>query len=831
MKIRTLCMIAAILVVLLSLSSISVQSVSATDKSGKPGDGSVSSLPAQPNSGVPSGSWFGSALPFPPPPMGGKVGTTMQESVHKWREQPRRLPEDAPNILIVMFDDAGYGHPDTFGGLIKTPTLSRLAKEGVSYNAFHTTAMCSPTRASLLTGRNHHRVGAGQIAEFANDWDGYTGIIPKSSATIAEVLGHYGYATAAFGKWHNTPVDTLGSGPYDRFPTGHGFDYFYGFIAGETSQWEPTLWENTTPINPPHVKNYEDYHLSEDMADKAITWIRRHRALHPKRPFLVYWTPGAVHGPHQVAKKWADKYKGTFSDGWDAYQKKVFDRQKEMGWIPSDAKRAPRPEGMPAWKDIPEKERAFQERLMEVYAGFLEHTDAQVGKLIDELKREGIRDNTLVIFIFSDNGASAEGMNGSIAELNAQNGIPTTVDEHMNVLETLGGLPALGGPKTDNMYHSAWAWAGDSPFRYTKLIASDFGGTRTPMVISWPKRIKPDKTPRPQFHHVNDIAPTLYEILGIRLPDVVDGHKQDPIDGISLAYTFDSATAPERKKTQYFDIMGSRGIYHEGWMASTFGPKKPWVADMPDISKWDPMKDKWELFDTRKDFSLTHDLAAENPEKLEKLKDLFMKEAEDNKVLPIGGGLFSPLNPQHMKKTSNTEWALYPGITRIPESEAPNVRNGNIRAEIEAEVPKNANGVIFAMGGYAGGVTLYAYDGELRYEYSSLLLKRKNIKVGKLPKGNVKIEFEMKTPLERAAPAKVTFKINGKKAAEGVVERTIPGTFTASETFDVGLDTNSPVANDYFDKAPFKFNGTLKRLYFKNLQDERPAFKRSPDDD
>ena len=563
----------------------------------------------------------------------------MPESVHKWREEPRHLPEDAPNILIVMLDDAGFGQPDTFGGEIHTPTMSRLAKAGISYNAFHTTAMCSPTRAALMTGRNHNRVGFGQIAEFANDWDGYTGVIPKSSATIAEVLGYYGYATAAFGKDHNTPVDQLANGPYDRTPTGRGFDYFYGFIAGETSQWEPALWENINPISPPHVKDHEDYHLTEDMADKAITWMNRHLAVNPDRPFLMWWTPGAVHGPHHVAKTWADKYQDKFSDGWDAYQKRVFERQKAMGWIPADTKLAPRPEGMPAWEDLSEKERAFQARLMEVFAGFLEHTDVQVGKLIDGLEARGIRDNTMVIYILSDNGASAEGMNGSIAELNAQNGIPTTVAEHMEVLEGLGGLDAIGGPKTDNMYHSAWAWAGDSPFRYTKLIAADWGGTRTPMVISWPARIKPDKTPRPQFTHVNDVVPTLYEILGIKPPKVVDGHEQDPIDGVSFAYTFDSATAPEQKTTQYFDIMGSRGIYHKGWMASTFGPRTPWEAEVPDISNWDPMQDQWELFNTRRDFSLMHDLAAEEPEKLEDLKSLFMRVAEENKVLPIGGGL------------------------------------------------------------------------------------------------------------------------------------------------------------------------------------------------
>jgi len=759
-------------------------------------------------------------LPFPDPPMGGTVGPTMQESEHKWREQPRHLPEDAPNILIVMLDDAGFGQASTFGGEIETPTLSRLAEEGISYNRFHTTAMCSPTRAALMTGRNHHRVGAGQIAEFANDWDGYTGVIPKSSATIAEVLRHYGYATSAFGKDHNTPVDQLANGPYDRTPTGRGFDYFYGFLAGETSQWEPTLWENTTRISPPHVENYEDYHLTEDMADKAITWMRRHLAMNPDRPFLMWWTPGAVHGPHHVARGWADKYKGKFDDGWDAYQQQVFERQKEMGWIPAETKLAPRPEGIPAWEDVPEEEKAFQARLMEVYAGFLEHTDVQVGKLIDELEARGIRDNTLVIYIVSDNGASAEGMEGSVAELNAQNGIPSTVDEQIAITEQVGGLDAIGGPKMDNMYHSGWAWAGDSPFRYTKLIAADWGGTRTPMVISWPKRIKPDKTPRSQFTHVNDVVPTLYELLEITPPKIVDGHEQDPIDGVSFAGTFDSADTPEVKKTQYFEIMGSRGIYHEGWMASTFGPRTPWVAAMPDLANWDPNQDEWQLFDTRSDYSLMNDLASENPDKLKEMKALYMEVAEENKALPIGGGLFTVLNPAEMKGSSNTEWTLFDRMTRIPESEAPNVRNGNLRVEIEAEVPEKVNGVLFAMGGYAGGVSLYALDGELYYEYSALLLKRDKIKVGALPVGDVTIAYEMKTPMERAAPAELTFWINGEEAATGTVQRTIPAAFTASETFDVGMDTASPVADDYFDRAPFQFEGALKQLHFKNLEAE-----------
>ena len=460
----------------------------------------------------------GTVLPFPPTPSASLAGPTLQESKHQRRVEPDRLPADAPNILIVLLDDVGFGLADTYGGPIHTPTLSRIAGEGISYNAFHTTAICSPTRAALLTGRNHQRVGSGTIAERAVDWDGYTGVIPRSSATLAKVLGAYGYKTAAFGKWHNTPAtETTAMGPFTLWPTGEGigFDYFYGFLAGETSQWEPRLVENFNAIEPPHD---ETYHLSEDMAEKAIAWMRRHRAFAPDKPFFMYWAPGAAHGPHHVAKAWADKYKGQFDDGWDRLRERTFERQKALGWIPADAQLTPRAESMVAWDSIPEAERPFQRRLMEVFGGFVEHVDTQLGRVVDELDRLGIRDNTLVFYIFGDNGSSAEGQNGTISELLAQNQIPNTIDQHLKALDGLGGLDALGGPKMDNMYHAGWAWAGGTPFQHTKLIASHFGGTRNPMAISWPKGIQPDKTPRSQFHHVNDIAPTIYEILGLSRP-------------------------------------------------------------------------------------------------------------------------------------------------------------------------------------------------------------------------------------------------------------------------------------------------------------------------
>ncbi len=386
----------------------------------------------------------GSVLPFTPAPSASKAGPTLQESTHQRRVEPNRLPKGAPNILMVLIDDVGFAQTDTFGGEMHTPALSRLANEGIRYNAFHTTAICSPTRAALLTGRNHHRVGNGTIAERATDFDGYSGVIPKTSATIAEVLHHYGYKSSAFGKWHNTPANqTTTMGPFDRWPTGHGFDYFYGFIAGETSQYEPRLYENINPVEPPHD---EKYHLTEDMAAKAIAWLKQHQAFSPDKPFFMYWAPGAAHGPHHIFKEWADKYKGKFNDGWDAYRERVFKRQKELGWIPAGTKLTPRPDTLAAWDSVPESERPFQRRLMELFAGFVEHTDAQVGKLIDSLEELGLRDNTLVFYIWGDNGASAEGQQGSISELLAQNNIPNTVEQQMAALEKLGGLELLGTP-------------------------------------------------------------------------------------------------------------------------------------------------------------------------------------------------------------------------------------------------------------------------------------------------------------------------------------------------------------------------------------------------
>jgi arylsulfatase A-like enzyme len=755
-------------------------------------------------------------LPFPPTPSGSIAGRTMQESTYHPLPLKSHLPKGAPNILIVLIDDVGPAQTDTYGGEIHTPTLSKIAKEGISYNRFHTTAMSSPTRAALLTGRNQHRVASGQIAELANDWDGYMGIIPKSSATVAEVLKDYGYSTAAWGKWHNTPVEeSTVSGPFDHWPTGYGFEYFYGFLAGEASQYEPMLVRNTAYVEHPHTSGgHNYYHLSEDLTDDAIRWLREHKAVAPDKPFFMYWASGASHGPHQVPKAWADKYKGKFDDGWDKYRERVFERAKEMGWIPQDAKLTPRPETLASWDSIPEDEKPFQRRLMEVFAGFTEHVDAQVGRIVDEIDTLGYGKNTLIFYIWGDNGASGEGQNGSISELIAQNGIPTTARQQIRALDSLGGLDVLGSPKTDNIYHAGWAWAGSSPYQYMKLVASHLGGTRNPLAVRWPEKIKPDAAPRSQFLHVNDIAPTICDILHIKPPQVVNGVPQDPIDGVSFASTFNNASAEEVKHTQYFEIMGSRSIYYDGWMASAFGPRAPWIPGLPKgIREWTPDKDRWELYDLNKDWTQADNLAAKMPKKLADMKDLFLIEFTKNNGLPIGGGLYvAVLHPELRKAPPYTSWTFPGAITRMPELTAPALGNKDNLISIDADVPADANGVIYALGGFSGGLTCYVKDGVLSYEYNLFEIHRTHIKdKGKLPAGKHKIEVET-TYVEHkpAGPLKVMLRVDGKEVAAGVVPVSAPLGFTANDALDFGIDLGSPVGIEYYDQAPFKFNGKIE---------------------
>ena len=751
----------------------------------------------------------GSVLPFPSAPSASKAGPTLQESVHKRRVQPNHLPAGAPNVLIILIDDAGFGTPDTFGGFAHTPTLSKLRDEGISYNRFHTTSICSPTRASLLTGRNHQRVGNGTIAERAVDWDGYTGVMPMTSATIAEVLKNYGYKTSAFGKWHNTPADqTTAMGPFTYWPTGYGFEHFYGFLAGETSQWEPRLVENTTAIEPPHDENY---HLTDDMVAKGITWLKKHRAFSPDKPFFMYWAPGGVHGPHHVNAVWADKYKGKFDQGWDKLREETFARQKALGWIPANTELTPRDPTMPSWDSIPQSERAFQTRLMELYAGFCEHTDAEVGKLIAFLEQTGQRENTLIFYIWGDNGSSAEGQNGSISELLAQNQIPNTIAQQIKALDELGGLKALGGPLTDNIYHAGWAWAGSTPFRSTKLVAAHFGGTRNPLVVSWPKGIKADPAVRSQFYHVNDIAPTLYDLLGIKAPQLVNGFAQDPIDGVSMLASFHDAKAPENKHVQYFDNNGSDGIYHDGWYACTFGPLSPWLNAQPGLDKWDSRQAVWELYDLTKDFSQMHDLAAANPSKLAEMKQLFLTEAEKNKAFPIGAGIWLRLHPEDRIKSPYTSWTFDDTTTRMPEFTAPGVGNSNNTVTIDLECGVDASGVLYAMGGSGGGLTCYMDQGYLLFEYNLMIIDRSIAKSAeKIAPGKhtIVVTTALKVP-RPGSPADIVLTVDGKEVARTLVKMTVPAAFTASESFDVGTDLGSTVSRDYYERRPFKFNGKI----------------------
>jgi arylsulfatase A-like enzyme len=774
--------------------------------------------------GVPSGRTIGrgvlptqDVLPFPPTPSASRAGRTMQESSYQSRVQPRRLRDDAPNILIVLIDDAGPGLPDTFGGEVRTDTLSKILSQGIGFNRFHTTAMCSPTRASLLTGRNHHRIGNGQITELANDWDGYAGEIPKSSALCAEVLKQYGYATAAWGKWHNTPaIETTATGPFHNWPSEIGFEYFYGFLAGEASQYEPNLVRNTTGVLPPKTPE-EGYHLSEDLADDAISWLHRHQAFEPDKPFFMYWATGCLHAPHHVTKEWADKYAGKFDDGWDAYRERVFTRAKEKGWIPADAQLTARDPQMPAWDDIPEEQRPFQRRLMEVAAGFAEHADVQVGRVIDEIERLGLAENTLIFYIWGDNGSSGEGQNGTISELLAQNSIPTTIDMHIKTLEEMGGgLDLLGTPKVDNQYHAGWGWAGSTPYPGMKLLASDLGGTRNPLAIRWPAKIAPDATPRAQFHHCNDVVPTIYELVGITPPRVVNGIPQDPIDGISFAYAFDDPNAPGQLLTQYFEINGSRAIYHDGWMASATGPRLPWVPGLPPgIEDWTPDHDPWRLYHLDEDWSQANDLAAEMPEKLEQMKETFAIEAARNSAFPIGGALWIPLlHPELRISTPYREWNFGGDVTRMPEFCAPALGNRANLVTIEADLPENASGVLYALGGSSGGLTAYLDEGYLCYEYNLFIIMRTKLRSEqRLPAGAATITISTEyAEVKPGGPLDIAMSLDGQELASGVVPISAPLAFTANDCLDIGTCYGGRVSLDYYDRAPFPFNGTIKNV-------------------
>lgn len=758
----------------------------------------------------------GSILPFPAKPSGSKAGTTMQDSTYSPLPDPKYLPDDAPNILVVLIDDAGPALPECLGGDVHTPALQSVKDAGVGFNRFHTTAMCSPTRSSLLTGRNHTFVGNGQIAEFANDWDGYSGRIPESCALQADVLRNYGYSTAAFGKWHNTPTtEVTAAGPFHNWPTGLGFEYFYGFLAGEASQYEPHLVRNTTVVKPPATPE-EGYHLSEDLADDAIHWLQTHKALQPNKPFYMYWASGALHGPHHVNKEWADRYKGKFDDGWDAYRERAFRNAKAKGWIPENAQLTPRHPQMAAWDAIPEHQKPFQSRLMEVLAGFAEHTDHQVGRILAELERLGYEENTLVVYIWGDNGSSGEGQDGTISELLAQNSVATEVDQHIKVLDELGGLDALGTPLVDNMYHAGWAWAGSTPYQGMKLMGAYLGGTRNPMAVKWPKGIQADPTPRSQFHHCNDLVPTIYELVGITPPKEVNGVKQDPIHGTSFAYALNAPDAPGQLQTQFFDIMGSRSIYNDGWIAGAVGPRLPWVKGVdPGILTWSPNNDSWELYNLDEDWSQSINLADQYPEKLQALKNLFLVESAKYKNLPIGGGLWTVIFHPELKVAPECKsWTLPGTITRIPETSAPRLGALDNRVALDLELPERASGVLYKLGAGSGGLTLFMDQGVLTYEYNLFLIERTKLRSEQpLPAGRHQLVIETRhTTPDPRGPLSIQVQLDGRSLFEGIVPRPAPVLFTANDCLDVGQALGSPVSLEYRERAPFKFNGTIHSM-------------------
>ncbi len=745
-------------------------------------------------------------LPVPEPEFQGKVGITYKDSQPDF-PKPIAAPAKAPNVLLVLLDDEGFGQTSTFGGPIATPALTHLAERGLRYNQFHVTALCSPTRAALLTGRNHHSVSTGVVQELASGYPGYTSILPKSAATVAEVLRQNGYNTAAFGKWHNTPdYETSAAGPFDRWPTQLGFDYFYGFLGGDTNQWSPALVENTKRIQKP--SNNPDYHLTSDLADRAISWIRTQQSIAPDKPFFAYLATGATHAPHHAPKEWIEKYKGKFDQGWDKLREETFTRQKQLGAIPASAKLTPRPKELPAWDSLSKEEQKLYAHQAEVFAGFTAHTDAEIGRVIDAIDQLGELDNTLVIYIAGDNGASAEGgLTGSVNELKVFNGLAE------DPKQLLASLDDLGSPKTFNHFHAAWAWAVNTPFQWTKQIASHFGGTRDPLVIAWGDRIQDRGGLRTQFHHVIDIAPTILEAAGVTPPTIVNGVKQQPIEGTSLAYTFDNPDAPSRRTTQYFEMFGNRAIYDRGWVAAARHGRLPWEAVSATTFEQDP----WELYNITEDFSEANNLAEQNPAKLKQLKQLFLAEARKYDVLPLDDRILNRFDVSSRPSlvAGRTHFTYYPGAVGIPEGSAPDLKNKSFSITAAIEIPKDndkAEGVLVSQGGRFAGWSFFLNDGKPTFAYNFLGADRTEIEATeKVPVGasNVRFEFAFDGGTPGAGGTGKLF-VNDKPVGEGRIAKTVPYRWGLDETFDVGRDLGTPVVEDY--KSPFAFTGNLQKV-------------------
>ncbi|HMK46569.1 MAG TPA: arylsulfatase [Methanocella sp.] len=738
-------------------------------------------------------------LPIPDTP---HVGLTTYDAKDPDTKYPPirdlRPPRGAPNILIILLDDVGFGASSAFGGPCHTPNLEKLAAGGLRYTRFHTTALCSPTRQALLTGRNHHSAGMGAITEMATSAPGQCSFMSNTISPIARTLKLNGYSTSQFGKCHEVPVwQTSPMGPFDAWPTGGGgFEYFYGFIGGETNQWYPALYEGTTPVEPEKTPD-QGYHFSEDMTGKAIKWIRQQKALMPDKPFFTYFAPGATHAPHHVPKEWADKYKGKFDHGWDKLREETFARQKKLGVIPQDCQLTKRHAEIPAWEDIPDNMKPVLSREMEVYAGFLEHTDYQIGLLIDALKDLDILGDTLIYAIVGDNGASAEGsLQGAFNEM-----VTLTGFAHLETPEFLiAQMDKFGGVEAYNHYAVGWAHAMNTPYQWTKQVASHFGGTRNGAIVHWPRGIRAKGEIRSQFHHVIDVAPTLLEVAGLPEPAVVNGVQQRPIEGVSMVYSFNSAKAPGRHETQYFEMMGNRGIYHKGWTAVT-KHRTPWEIGILKLPAFD--NDVWELYDTTKDWTQSKDLAKENPEKLHELQRLWLIEAVKYNVLPLDDRTVERTNPDlagRPQLIKGSRQLLFGGMGRLTENSIINFKNKSHAVTAEVVVPPTgAEGVVIAQGGLTGGWSLYTKAGKLKYCYNFYGLNRYMIEsTSQLPPGTHQVRMEFKYDgggLGKGGT--VTLFVDGKKDGEGRVDQTEPMVFSADETCDIGFESGSPVTYDY----------------------------------
>jgi arylsulfatase len=749
----------------------------------------------------------GLQLPQPDPAFTGKIAETYQASEPSY-PQPIKAPAGSPNVLIILLDDVGFGMSGAFGGPVPTPNLDKLAAAGLKYNHFHTTALCSPTRAALLAGRNHHSVGTGVIIEMGTGFPGYTGIIPRSCALVPKILVANGYATAMFGKWHNTPETEISpAGPFDRWPTGLGFEYFYGFNQGEADQYHPTLYRNTTPVAPP--KTYEQgYHLTEDMTDEAIAWTNNVRAANPTKPWFVYFSTGAVHAPHQVPKEWREKFAGQFDHGWDKQRELTFAKQKESGVIPGSAQLTPRPKEIPAWNAQSAEAKQVYARLMENYAGYMAHTDHHVGRLINSLAASGELDNTLIFYIVGDNGASAEGgLEGTFSEIASLLGV------QLGLASTIKRIDEIGGPSSEPHVPVGWAWAMGTPFQWTKQVASHLGGTRNPMVVHWPKGIKARGELRTQFHHVVDVVPTILEACRIDAPDTVDGIKQRPIEGVSLVYTFDDGSAKSRRTTQYFEMMANRAIYHDGWIAcSRFGV--PWTT----VGKeGNFLEAPWELYNIEADFSQADDLAAQQPEKLKELQAQFLVEAKKYNVLPLDPRMAERMDPRNrVAGQPRTKWTYHGKNVRLPEAVGPQIfpRAHTITAQLV--VPeRGAEGVIACAGAYSAGWTLYLKDNKLNFRYQAFDLADVEVPGAiEVPTGKAIVRTEFTPdPASESGGGTLRLFVNGSPAGEGQLTRTF---FRHGlEPFEVGRDSITAVDPAYAAKGDFEFTGDIDEIVFE----------------